>query len=308
MKNYRVAASAFEPEPKTRLPERRESLRQHISALVSEQSPDLLVLPEMALVPDFEELDNLGAEALDGLTVTLISELATQHACNICIPILEDSDGHMFNTAVYVDRNGKTVGKYRKHTPTQGELNVGIRAGVIAPDTILLDGLRVGTAICMDENYPDLMWNYIAKGVDILVFPSYTYGGALISSWALTSGVPLVCAFPWEAVIYDRDGSTLAIGGSRTSTVIFGHHPLWIASDVNMQSRIYHLDGNQLKLPDIMKKYGSKIDCQLMVREARMRITMVSEDLDIDQLENEFGLVGWQKYVSDTRAKADATR
>jgi len=214
----------------------------------------------------------------------------------------------LYNTAVYVNRNGNVIGKYRKHTPTKRELALGIRAGTAAPDTLLVDGLRVGTAICMDENYPDIMWNYVAKGVDLLVFPSYTYGGALIGNWALTCGVPLVCAFPWEAVIYDRDGSTMAIGGSRTATVLFGHHPPWIARELDMQSRIYHLDQNQLKLSDMMGKYGRKIDYQLMVREARVRITVRSEELDIEQLEKEFGLVGWQQYISETRAMADRTR
>jgi predicted amidohydrolase len=308
LRNYRVAASGFEPDISTPMSERRESLRMHISDLLSQQSPDLLVLPEMVLVSDFDKLDGVGAEAIDGPTVALASKLASQHSCNICIPIVERCDGQLYNTAVYVDRVGKTIGKYRKHTPTQAELELGIRAGARTPDTVLVDGLRVGTAICMDENYPDIMWNYIAKGVDLLAFPSYTYGGAIIGNWALTCGVPLVCAFPWEAVIYDRDGGTLAIGGRRTCTVLFWHHPPWIARDLDMQSRVYHLDGNQTKLSDVMNKYGSQIDFQLMVREARVRITVASDDLDIDEVEKEFGLVGWQQYISETRAMADRTR
>ena len=126
-----------------------------------------------------------------------------------------------------------------------------------------------------------------------------------MSNWAFNCGVPMVCAFPWESAIYDRDGSILAKAGTMTDTVRFGHHSAWIACNINFQSRVYHLDRNQDRLKKIVARYGGKVDVRLMVRDARMMITIVSDDIEIDQLEQEVGLVPLQQYLRESRAQAD---
>ncbi|MHB9071492.1 MAG: carbon-nitrogen hydrolase family protein [Sedimentisphaerales bacterium] len=304
LKKYRVAASCFEPDLTQTVDSRRQALGLHITELLKEQTPDLLVLPEVVIVPDSEKHASCGSESISGPTVKMVSQIASDFSVNICIPIIEVDDGILYNTAVYVNRGGKIAGKYRKIVPTTGEVKKGIRPGNVAQKPIDLDGIRIGTAICFDQNFPDLIWNYINSGVDLLVFPSYTYAGHLMQSWAFNCGVPLVCAFPWESVIYDRDGSILAKAGTETSTVRFDFHPRWIACSLNFQSRIYHLDENQNKLKDIMTRYGNKIDIRLMVWDARMMITVVSEEIDIDQIEKAFGLLPLQEYLRESRASS----
>ncbi|MCX5642029.1 MAG: carbon-nitrogen hydrolase family protein [Candidatus Omnitrophica bacterium] len=308
IRRYRVAAGCFEPELAQSIETRRESLKAHLAALLKEQKPDLVVLPELALIPDFNKQVNCGAELIDGPTIRCVAELAKLHGANICMPIIETDKGHKYNTAVYLNRQGQVAGKFRKHTPTKGELELDIFPGENSPEPVVIDGLRIGTAICYDENYPDLMWHYFTKGIDLLVFPAYTYGGQLMQSWALTCGVPLVVSFPWESVIYDRDGSILADGGTWTSTIKSGYHPAWVAQEINMQSRIYHLDYNQLKINELGQKYGNKIDIRLIVREARFRITVLSDTLDIDQIEKEMDLLPLQRYITEGRALADKMR
>lgn len=308
LRRYRVVASCFEPELSQSIEERREGLRAHLTALLKEQKPDLVVVPEVALLPDLNKQANCGAELIDGPTIGCVAELAKLHGSNICIPIVEADKGNKYNTAVYLNRQGLVAGKFRKHTPTRMELELGVLPGEDNPEPVIIDGLRIGTAICYDENYPDLMWHYFTKGVDLLVFPAYTYGGKLMQNWALTCGVPLIVAFPWESVIYDRDGSILADGGTWTSTIKLGNHPAWIAKDINMQSRIYHLDYNQVKISELGHKYGNKIEVRLIVREARFQITVVSDTLDIDQLEKEMDLLPLQRYIMETRALADKMR
>jgi predicted amidohydrolase len=290
------------------MPARREQLREHLAGLVRQESPDLVVFPEMALVPDWNRLDRLGAEPLDGPTVSLAAQLAAQHRCNLCLPIVEQSHGGRFNTAVYIDRAGSAAGTYRKHTPTRGELEAGIRAGADGQQPVRLDGLRIGTAICMDENYPDLIWNHIRTGVDLLVFPAYTFAGLLLSHWAFNCGVPVVCAYPNDAVVYDRDGRLLAEAAARTSTVGAGFHPLWVAHTLDLQSRIYHLDYNQDKLPALRERYGRGLNLQLFERDGRFRLTVVSGELDIACIEQEMGFIPLQTYIAETRALADRCR
>lgn len=297
----RVAASCFEPDVTKTIELRRQDLGVHITELLEEQRPDLLVLPETVNIPDFEKHSSCGSESIDGPTVKMVSKIASDFSANICIPIIENDNGCLYNSAVYVNRCGHIAGKYRKAVPTPGERDCGIKPGGFSQSPVIIDNLSVGTAICFDHNYPDLIWNYIRSGIDLLVFPAYTYAGRLMQFWSFSCGVPLVCAFPWESVIYDRDGSTLVAAGTETSTVKLGYHSDWIACSLNLQSRIYHLDFNQLKLKDLNKKYGRKIDIRLMVRDARMMITVTSDDIEIDKLEKDEGLVGLQKYLRESR-------
>lgn len=294
---YRVAASCFEPEASQGLEQRREALRDHLIHLLEEQGPDLLVLPEKVIVHNLPEEPRLLAEGLSGLTVTMVADLARYYSVNICLPILEAEAGGLYNSAVYLDRKGAVAGKYRKHVPMDNEMECGILSGDLAQPPVMVDGLRVGTAICFDQNYPDLLWNWIQSGVDLLTFPAYTYAGCLMRNWALNCGVPLVAAFPWESVIYDRDGSTLVEAGQHTDTVRLGFHAPWIACNLNLQSRVYHLDGNQNLLPVIARRFGGKLDIRLMVKEARMMITSHSPDIEIGEMECEIGLEPLQTYL-----------
>ncbi len=308
VRRYRVAAGCYEPEAGLSIDQRRASLHAHLDALLAEQKPDLAVLPETALVHGSGIPPERAAEPLDGPTIRDASALARSHGANVCLPILEAADGRIYNSAVYLDRRGRVAGVYRKHTPMAGELEQGIRPGADDPDPVLLDGLRIGTAICFDENFPDLLWRIFRRGVDLLVFPAYTYGGRLMQYWALACGVPLVAAFPWESAIYDRDGTVLAEGGTRTSTFVFGHHPPWLAAELNMQSRLYHLDFNQDKIKAIGRRYGRNVDVKLLVREARFQLTVLSEDLDIAEVEEALALIPLQRYLAEGRRAADRCR
>ena len=302
---YRVAASCFEPDSAHAPEQRRAALRSHLEQLLHAQRPDLAVLPELVVAHGIGSEARWGAELLDGPTVTMVAELAAGAKANICVPIMEDDRGELYNTAVYVDRAGRVAGAYRKQVPTGSEARSGIRPSAPDQEPVLLDGLRIGTAICFDENFSDQAWGWIDAGVDLLVFPAYTYAGELMRNWAVNCGVPLVCSFPWESVIYDRDGSVLARAGTETSTFRLGNHPPWIACSLNLHSRVYHLDGNQACLKKLAARFGSAVDLRLMVRDGRMMITTVAADLELEKLEREMGLVPLQDYLRASRAMAE---
>ena len=151
--------------------------------------------------------------------------------------------------------------------------------------------------ICFDQNIPDQIWHWILAGIDLLVFPAYTFAGDLMRNWAINCGVPLICAFPWESVIYDRDGSTLARAGSLTSTVRLGYHVPWVACTLNLRRRSYMLNENQERLKELMERYGSKVDVRLMERDGRMMLTICADELDWDHIERELGLVPLQTFA-----------
>lgn len=302
IQDYRVAASCFEPDPAHDLPRRREALRAHVSALLTEVRPDLLILPEVVVATGLGREAGWGAESIDAGTVPLMAELAAAFKTTICVPIIEDDNGTLYNTAVYLDRTGKVAGTYRKRMLTLGELERGLRPGAAEQPVVVLDGLRIGTAICFDENFPDQIWSWIEAGVDLLVFPAYTFAGELMRAWAIHCGVPLVCAFPWESVLYDRDGGVIAKAGTLTTTVQFGHHPRWLAATLNFRSRIYHLDYNQERLKDLRARYGAQVDVRTMERDGRFMLTARADDVNLDAVDRELGLTPLQAYLRNARA------
>lgn len=301
-RHYRVVASCYAPDQSHTMDERRAAVREQLTDILDSHRPDLVVFPEMGISYGFEHTDNWAAEPVTGPSMELVSSIAAERDVNICLPIVELHSGELYNTAVYVDRKGRIAGTYRKQVLTELEVRGGIRPGHADQSPVILDGMRVGTSICFDENFPDQMWHWIDAGVDLLVFPAYTYAGELIRNWAINCGVPLICSFPWESVIYDRDGSELVRAGTDTSTVRFGFHPAWIAATISFRSRIYHLDNNQPRLPDLIRRYGYCTDIRLMVRQGRMMITCHSDDIGIEEVERELGLTALQQYLRVSRS------
>lgn len=301
--DYLVSASCFEPAADDKIKQRRDALGAHLSGLLASIRPDLIVLPELSVAIGIEDNPEC-SEMIDGPTVTLVSEIAASASVNICVPILERDNRGLHNSAVYLDRSGRVAGLYRKQMPTAGELRRGIIPGGAAQPPVVVDGVRIGTAICFDENFPDQIWHWIDAGVDLLVFPAYTFAGELMRGWALNCGVPLVCAFPWESVIYDRDGSVPTRAGSLTTTVRFGHHPKWIAARLDMRRRIYHLDGNQMLLEKLTARYAQELQIRLMVQDGRMMISYGAGIGDIEAIEHEFNLVPLQDYLRESRRNA----
>ena len=174
---YRVAASCFEPDPSHAMTERRRCLETHVRQVLKTQRPDLLVLPELVIAHGIGSEEKWGAESLEGATVNLIAAVAAEMEVNICVPIMEGHNGQLYNTAVYVDRSGCIAGLYRKQVPTGSEVRRGVKSGGPVQGTVLLDGLRIGTGICFDLNFPDQIWHWIMEGVDLLTFTSYTSAG-----------------------------------------------------------------------------------------------------------------------------------
>jgi predicted amidohydrolase len=294
-----VAASCFEPDGAHDLRRRREALRVHVAEMLAEVRPDFAVLPEVVVATG---LGHKAAEPLGAGTVPSMAKLAAEFKVNLCVPIIENHGGRLYNTAVYLDRSGSCAGFYRKRVLTRAELEGGLRPGAAEQPPVVLDGLRLGTAICFDANFPDQIWKWTEAGVDLLVFPAYTFAGELVRAWAINCAVPLVCAFPWESVIYERDGSVLAKAGGLTTTVQFGHHPRWIAATVSFRSRVYHLDGNQERMKELCARYGALVDVRTMERDGRFMVTVRGGDVDLDDLERRLGLTPLQTYLRAARA------
>jgi predicted amidohydrolase len=83
--------------------------------------------------------------------------------------IAEETQGKPFNAYVLVDRDGRTVGVYRKNYVTPCELEF-YRRDSRRP-VFEFAGLRVAVAICADCCQPELLASYGRRKVDLVLMP-----------------------------------------------------------------------------------------------------------------------------------------
>lgn len=131
---------------------------------------DIVCLPE-----SFAHRRGEVVESLDGPSVSMARQKARQHSMYVIAPIMEQSDGGVYNTAALIDRRGEMVGVYRKVHPTEGELANGVVPGADLPvfDT---DCGRIAILTCYDHDWPEMFAAYRRQGARIIFWPTMVYG------------------------------------------------------------------------------------------------------------------------------------
>jgi len=144
---------------------------------------DVLALPEdtAGLLNWVGVNEALAKEVLPKVVNRMIERLgraAAQHRMYlvVCSDHIE-SDGAMYNTAFFLGRDGKEIGRYHKVCPTWGEGGARKR-GSSFPVFQTSDLGTVGMLICYDLVIPETARALALQGADIIFFP--TMGGAAI--------------------------------------------------------------------------------------------------------------------------------
>lgn len=141
-----------------------------------DKKPDLVVLPEFfSSGISHISFKNYPEDENGGETVNFIKELAKKYNTNIVAgTVIEKSNDKLYNTTFVIDRNGNTVGKYRKiHLynymgGNEGELITAGNEEVVVD----LDIGKVGLAICFDIRYPMHFKKLAKMGAEIVVLPT----------------------------------------------------------------------------------------------------------------------------------------
>ena len=179
------------------------------------QGADLAVLPEMFNCPYENEKFIEYAEELDeSETLKEISKIAKEENIHVLagsIPELERDEEKdsksIYNTAVFFDNTGKTLGKHRKmhlfdidvkgkiYFKESDTLSAGNEFTIIKTDLA-----RIGIGICYDIRFVELSRIMALNGAEILIFPG---------AFNLTTGPA-----HWELLFRSRalDNQTFAIG------------------------------------------------------------------------------------------------
>ncbi len=153
---------------------------------------DLLVFPEMFM--GLPSQDHPPVRYVRETSVDFVGELAAvakQFKIAVVAGVWEASPDpeRVFNTAVFVDADGKVRAGYRK-LHLFDALNVResdtMVAGDALPPVVSLREVRVGLAICYDLRFPELFRSLADAGAELVLVPSAWYQGSMKEDHWLT--------------------------------------------------------------------------------------------------------------------------
>jgi predicted amidohydrolase len=176
---------------------------------------DLVVFPEDTLglgrweAGNAERLREVLPAAVKRMLERLGAAAASHRMYLICSNDTVEPDGTEYNTAFFLGRDGREIGRYRKVNMPIGELHK--KRGTGFPVWKTPDLGTVGMLICYDMVFPEAARCLALAGADIIFHP--TLGGA-----AIGDGEGSRCAFRTRAVenfvyiiVSQRGGGTMAI-------------------------------------------------------------------------------------------------
>jgi len=260
--------------------------------------PDIVALPEVfpyVGVPlKLRDIDT------SEKTRDFMSQLARKQRTYLAGSIYDKREGKIYNTCLLFDRKGELVGKYDKIHPTEGEIEEGVMPGDEKQKPIDTEFGKIGFQICFDANWP-LYWKYqVDNGAKLIIFSSAYPAGRVLNSIALLFNV-FVAASTWElqSGIIDNMGRWLA----RTDRFSF-----WVWKEIDLDRGVFHWDFQGGKTREIRRKYGDKLKIETFGEEALFTLESLSENLRLEEIIREFGLLSYRDYLSRAEAKQKEKR
>src|SRR6185436_6222103 len=132
-RRVRVAAIYFRPAGAASGADSVRQAATYADQVASSTSPDVMVLGETLNVIGAPGTYDNKAETVPGPSTDVMANIARGHGVNIVFGILEKENNFLYNTAVFLDRNGNIKGKYRKVQLPLAEASGGVTPGDSVP-------------------------------------------------------------------------------------------------------------------------------------------------------------------------------
>lgn len=253
---------------------------------VSAFGVDIACLPEaFARIGTPDNIAEI-AEPVPGPTTDHLAQVARANRIAVVCPLYERRAGGIYNTAVVIDRDGQTRGRYDKVHLTGDELRAGVRSGPRSAPLLDFDGIRIGIQLCFDANWADAWVDMKKQGMQLAFFASEFAGGRLIESFAVALAVPIVVATACrESRVYDRLGRIVA-----HQTPYYGY----AIADLLIDQPLFHLDGQWDKV-DAIRRGHPEVSIEVLGGEGRW--TMVGDPALLEALMARYGLLDVDDYL-----------
>jgi predicted amidohydrolase len=252
--------------------------------------PDLVCLPETFIynqVPNKPSPKEQAAKA--GEHLKLFQEFASENNCYVVCPLLTEEDGNVYNSAVFIDRNGERLGAYHKMHPTTGELESGIMPGPKTPTVFQTDIGTIGAQICFDINWQDGWQKLWKAGADIVVWPSAFPGGRMLNAMAwLTKAYVITSTRPFPPRIIDMDGEDIDTGG---------RFEQFAMAPINLEKAFIHIWPYTKQLDALKEKYGQQVRIKKYHLEDWATVESLTDDLAVQDLLDEFEIPTHKQHI-----------
>ncbi len=260
--------------------------------LVAGIEPDLICLPElfdtMWVSEQYRISEVAENEDAPGPVTLRIAEFAKKYNSYVACPIYTKKDGNYFNSCLLIDRKGNIAGAYNKIHPVKSEIlpsgptdDVGIKPGSLDQPVVATDFGKVGMQICYDANWIDGWENCRKKGAKIVMFPSAFPGGRILNHYAERFGYYIVSATGQDSRIVDMSGSDI---DSSSTFVRYS----W--ARINLEKVNTCTWPTNDKIPEIFRKYGSKLEIKVRDNTSIISIASLDPELKVMDVVREFGL------------------
>jgi predicted amidohydrolase len=140
--------------------------------------PDIIVMPECFLdgyaasAQDWtpEKFDRIAQDPVTSPYIAKARALAEKHRTAILFGYTEKRDGKYFNTALFIDKTGRTAGRYDKTHLQAHDLR--FAPGIDLPVIETAWG-KTGVLICADRRWPETARVLRLRGARLTLVPSY---------------------------------------------------------------------------------------------------------------------------------------
>jgi predicted amidohydrolase len=146
------------------------NLRLIKNMLKNSNTPEILVLPELALTgysfKDYKEAYSFSEEVGGDITKNLVN-LADEHKTTIALGFLERDGKNLYNSSLLLGAEG-VIGVYRKIHLFYREKEI-FMVGDMGFPVFTINGVKVGLLVCFDWIYPEAMRTLALKGADLIL-------------------------------------------------------------------------------------------------------------------------------------------
>lgn len=252
--------------------------------------PDVICLPETFLggVSNSEPLQPATGEI--GEVLKPLADFAQEHHCHVVCPVHTRDGKRTYNSAVFIDRQGKLTGSYHKIHTTTGEMGDGILPGPTDVPVFDTDIGKLGAQICFDIEWSDGWQRLAEKQAEIVFWPSAFGGGAMVNSKAWQHQYCVVSStHKGASKICDVSGEELA-ATSRWNR--------WVCAAVNLEKAFLHTWPYVQRFDEIHAKYGRDVRIRNFADEEWSILESRSPDIKIADVLKEFELKTMREHLA----------
>ena len=265
--------------------------------------PDIICLPEVFPVANLSGGRPPVAEVAEvpvGPMSAPFAEFAKKHNCYVVCPIYTKANGRYYNSAVFIDRQGKPLGEYRKIHLTVGEMEKQITPGPLAPPVFRTDFGVVGAQICFDIEWLDGWQELRRAGAELVFWPSAFGGGSMVNTKAWQNKYCVVSSTRKDtSKICDVSGVEVA----RT-----GRWDTWACGPLNLEKAFLHTWPFCRRFKDIQAKYGRKVRITTFHEEEWSILESRDPEVKIADVMAEFELQAHEEHIAAAEVVQKANR